>query len=141
LNPADHTTAVNPALLSSVIASLAGTTVAGATNWSAETSGLYTTVVTSVPVLLNIPAGVKAVVRGCATMVNTSTPTTPVQFGVAIFNTSGPTLIQGNRIITQSSQDIEIIITGPFNSYLVMSTTAAPAGSSVVSSALTVVTY
>jgi hypothetical protein len=141
LNPADHTTAVNPALLASVIAGLASPTVAGFTNYSGEATGAYSNIISGAAVTINLPSGVKALVRASVTMVNTSTPASPVQFGIAVFNNTGPTLLQGNRSITQSSQTMEIILVGPITSALTLVSTAVPAGAAVVSSALTIVTY
>lgn len=141
LDSTDHSTAVNPALLASVISALAGTSVAGFTTNAGEATNLYTNIVSASPTSVVLAAGEQALVRATLTMLNTATPATPVQFGMAIFNTTGPTIIQGNRSITQSQQTIDVLLTGPLNIQIALASTAVPSGATVNSSSLTVTTF
>jgi hypothetical protein len=134
LDPADHTTAVNPALLADVISSLAATSVSGAASYTAVSTGLYTNIISGAILPIAIPSGESILVHAHVTMVNTTTPGTPVQFGMAIFNTAGSgTIIQGDQSITQSQQSMSIIIAGPLTTSLALLTTAVPSGAAVVS--------
>jgi hypothetical protein len=134
LNPLDHATAVNPALLASVISSLAATSVSGVSTYTAVSTGLYTNIISGAILAVAIPSGQSLLVHAHVTMVNTTTPGTPVQFGMAIFNTAGSgTIIQGDQSITQSQQSMSIIIAGPLTTSLALLTTAVPSGSAVLS--------
>jgi hypothetical protein len=134
LNPADHSTAVNPALLANVISALSGTTVSGVSTYTAVSTGLYTNIISGALLSVNIPSGESLLVHAHVTMVNTTTPTTPVAFGMAIFNTAGSgTIIQGDQTMTQSQQSMSIIIAGPLTTNLALLTTAVPSGSAVLS--------
>jgi hypothetical protein len=134
LDPTDHSTAVNPALLSSVISSLAATSVSGVSNYTAVSTGLYTNIISGAILAVNIPSGESLLVHAHVTMVNTTTPLTPVAFGMAIFNAAGSgTIIQGDQEMTQSQQSMSIIIAGPLTTNLALLTTAVPSGSAVLS--------
>jgi len=134
LDPSDHSTAVNPALLAAVIDSLAATSVSGVSTYTAVSTGLYTNIISGAVLAVNIPSGESLLVHAHATMVNTSTPLTPVAFGMAIFNTAGSgTIIQGDQSMTQSQQSMSIIINGPLVTSLALLTTAVPSGSAVLS--------
>lgn len=134
LDPTDHSTAVNPALLASVVAALAGTTVSGVSTYTAVSTGLYTNIISGAILAVAIPSGESLLVRAHVTMVNTTTPLTPVAFGMAIFNTAGSgTIIQGDQSMTQSQQTMDIIIAGPLTTSLALLTTAVPSGAAVLS--------
>ena len=134
LDPTDHSTAVNPALLASVIAGLSAGSVSGTSNYTAVSTGLYTNIVSGAVLAVNIPSGESILVHAHVTMVNTTTPTTPVSFGMAVFNAAGSgTIIQGDQTMTQSQQSMSIIIAGPLVTNLALLTTAVPSGSAVLS--------
>lgn len=134
LDPSDHTTAVNPALLGAVIASLSAGSVSGVSTYTAVSTGLYTNIISGAVLAVNIPSGESILVHAHVTMVNTTTPTTPVSFGMAVFNAAGSgTIIQGDQTMTQSQQSMSIIIAGPLVTNLALLTTAVPSGSAVLS--------
>ena len=139
LNSADHSTAVNPALLANVIAALAGTTITGVSSYTAVSTALYTNVVSGALLAVSIPSGHSFLIQASATMVNTSTPGTPVEFGIAVFNATTSTIVQGNQQMTQSQQSMSFLLAGPLTANLSLVTTAIPSGSAVLSYSLSAV--
>ena len=138
-DPADTTHAASPAVVAKALETLVTADVNGVSNYTPETAADYSALIgaTSTPVLL--AAGQKALVQVSATMVDGTTPTTQVPFGLGVFE--GATLLKGNRLISQCNQSMTFIITGPINSALTLATTAVPAGSTVQSYSLSVIAF
>lgn len=140
LDPTDHSTAVNPALLAAVIAGLSAGSVSGTSNYTPVATGLYTNILSGV-LPVNLSSGESMLVHAHVTMVNTTTPGTPVEFGIAVFNTAGSgTIVQGDQLMTQSQQAMTLVIAGPLVTNLALLTTAVPSGSAVVSYGLVALT-
>jgi hypothetical protein len=140
LDPTDHTSAVTPALLASVVDALSGAAVSGFNNYSPAPTANYSNIVSASPVPVSLAAGQSALVLANITMLNTSTPLTPVAFGMAVFNNSAA-LIQGDQSATQSQRSMSFILTGPLTTSLVLTSTAVPSGASITASGLQVIVF
>jgi hypothetical protein len=141
LDPSDASTAVSPALLASVVDALAGANVVGATNYSPEATAVYSNIVSSAPLAIELAAGQQALVRADITMLNTATPLTATDFAMAVFKQTGASLLMGNRRITQNQQSMDFILTGPYNDGIVLTSSPPDSGVSIVSYGLTAVIY
>jgi hypothetical protein len=140
LDPTDHTSAVTPALLASVVDALSGAAVSGFNNYAPAPTANYSNIVSASPVPVSLAAGQSALVLANITMLNTSTPLTPVAFGMAVFNNSAA-LIQGDQSATQSQRSMSFILQGPLTTSLVLTSTAVPSGASITASGLQVIVF
>ena len=138
LDPSDDATAVTPKLLSSVLSGLGGS-VMGAGSSNGESDAAYTNVLSTTALALALTATQKALVIGEVEVVNT-TPATPSNFGVAVFNTSNVKLYS-SRQVTQNKQPVVFILNGPMSTNISLVTTTLAGGDSVTSSFLSAVIY
>jgi hypothetical protein len=136
-DPNDDTHAASPAVIAKALETLVLPSIANASNYTGEVSTDYTTPIGSTTTAIVLASGEQALVRGTVTMVDGTTPLTPVAFGVAVFDAT-PSVVKANRKITQSSQMIEFMLNGPVNTALTLVTTAVPAGATVQSYSFTV---
>lgn len=136
LNPTDATTAVTPKLLSSVISDLAGGSITGGQSYSGEADASYTNTVPTTAVTLDLASGEKAVVIANITVQDPIAPATAQQYGMAVFSSSGSARLQSNKSITQNSQTMIFVLTGPFTDALVLKTTALTGTVAVASQSL-----
>ena len=138
LDSSDDATAVTPKLLSSVLSGLGGS-VMGAGSSNGESDAAYTNVLSTTALALALTATQKALVIGEVEVVNT-TPATPSNFGVAVFNTSNVKLYS-SRQVTQNKQPVVFILNGPMSTNISLVTTTLAGGDSVTSSFLSAVIY
>ena len=131
LNPADTSSAVTPALLATVLGS-SSTISAGSS--TGEADGLYTNALVSTQITVNIAAGEKLLILADVVVLNDTTPATPIEFGIAVFNTTGAALWKQKKV-TQSQQTIVGILNGPLTANIGIATTAIP-GSTVHAASL-----
>lgn len=132
-DPTNATEALTPAALAVALAGVAAGSTTGASNFSGEADAAYTNTIAGTPLAVELAAGKKAIVHAEVTVVDGTTPLTPIAFGIAIFN-AVPARIRADRKITQSKQVLSFLIEGPIaaSTWAVL-TTALPVGSSVVS--------
>jgi hypothetical protein len=135
-DPSNATEALTPAALAVALASLSSGAATGASNYTGEADADYTNTIAGSALAFELAAGKKAIIHAEVTMVDGTTPLTPVAFGMAIFN-STPTRVRADRKLTQSKQVMSFLIEGPIaaTTYAIL-TTAIPAGASVVSYSL-----
>lgn len=138
-NPADNTTAASPAVVAQALSSLVLPQVNGASAYIGEADADYTNTISGSAVAINIAAGEKAIVYAEVTMLDPALPTDPVLFGMAVFSAT-PTRIKANRKVNQCTQNMSFTVDGPINSNLAIVTTAIPAGATVVSYSLWIMT-
>lgn len=138
LSSTDDTTAVTPKLLASVLSGLGGS-VMGAGSSNGESDAAYTNVLSTAALGLTLTATQKALIIGEVEVVN-ATPSTPSNFGVAVFNTSNVKLYS-SRQVTQNKQPVVFILNGPMSTNISLVTTALAGGDSVTSSFLSAVIY
>lgn len=138
-NPADDTSAVTPKMLATALSG-SGTTLLAAGSSNGEADALYNNVITTTAVTIAALAGDTTLVVAEVEVVNATTPTTPVAYGVAVFASSGVKLY-GSKIITQSKQSISFAFTGALSSNISVVTTALPAGSSVTTANLAAMVF
>jgi hypothetical protein len=138
LDSGDDATAVTPKLLASVLTGLGGTMMgAGSSNGEADAS--YTNILSTTALTLNLTASQRALVIGEVEVVNT-TPTTPSNFAVGVFNSSVVKLY-GSKKVTQNKQTVLFVISGAVSTSVSLVTTALDAGDSVTSSFLAAIIY
>ena len=140
MDGADRATAVTPALLAAVVASLAGAEVAGGQTYTGEADSAYSNILSAPAVSLNLAAGESALVHAEVTIVDSVTPASVVQYGLAVFNTSQLRL-QSNRSVSQNQQSMTFLITGPVAYGLALVTTTLPSNSVVASTSLTAIVF
>lgn len=138
-DPDDNENAATPAVVAAALASLQGATATGVSSFTAEVSTDYSNIIGATAQPLTLLAGEKALIMAEATMLNSTTPLTPVDFGIAVFNSTS--MLQGNKRMTQSSQQLTFLINGPYNDTVGLATTAVPAGSTVTSYGLAVIKF
>lgn len=136
LDPGDVTTAVTPKLLSSVIADLAGGSLSGGQSYSGEADASYTDTVATTAILLDIPSGESVLVIANVTVQDSATPAAAQRYGMAVFSSTGAARLQSNKSITQNSQTMIFILSGPFTDGLVLKTTALTGTVAVASQSL-----
>lgn len=134
-NPADVATAMTPAAVAVALATVNTSTVVGASSYAGEADAAYTNNISGSNIAVDIPAGRKLIVHAEVTMLDGVDPTLPIAFGLAVFN-STPAKVKSNRIVSQCTQQMSFVLDGPLNTTLSISTTAIPAGSSVISYSL-----
>ena len=127
----DTTSAVTPALLA---AALGGTDTYFGGSSTGEADGLYTNALLTTQITVNVPSGKKLLLIGDVIILNDSTPATPIEFGIAVFNTSGAALWKQKKA-TQSQQTILGVVSGPINATIGIATTALT-GATVQSASL-----
>lgn len=137
LDSGDDGTAVTPKLLASVIASLGGQ-ILGAGASTGESDASYSNVISTSGISLNLSATQKALIIGEVEV--TDGTTTPVAFGVAVFNSSNVKLY-GSKITTQGKQSVLFMVTGAVNTSISLVTTALSGSASVSSAFLAAVVY
>ncbi len=132
-DPLITTQALTPAALAVALATLGSSSAVGANAYIGESDADYTNIISASAMAIDLAVGKKAIVYVEATILNNTTPLTPVDFGIAVFNSSG-VRIKSNRKQTQSTQTMSFLIEGPVASTnFVLRTTVVPAGSSLVS--------
>jgi hypothetical protein len=137
-NPLIDNQVLTPAALAVALSSISSASAVGANNYTGEADASYTTAIGGSALSIELAAGKKALVFAEVTMVDGTTPLTPVAFGMAIFNAT-PTRIKADRKITQSKQNMAFLIEGPITATTwSIVTTAIPAGASVVSYSLAI---
>lgn len=138
-DPNDNTNAATPAVVAAAIDAIGGATLSGVSSFTAEVSTDYTNIIGATGTSVVLEAGQKALIMAEATILNSTTPLTPVDFGIAVFSSTA--MLQGNKKMTQSSQQVTFVLNGPFNDTVILATTAVPAGSTVVSYGLAAVIF
>lgn len=139
LDSNDDVNAVTPKLLSSAISTLSAAVVgAGSTNGEADAS--YTNILSTTGISVNLSSTQKALVIGEIQMMDGTTPSSPVAFGVAVFNATNVKLY-GSKTATQSKQAFSFLLTGPINTTISIATTAVPSGASITTSELAAVIF
>jgi hypothetical protein len=139
-DPLDNTTAATPAVVALALESLVTADVLSASSYNGEIDADYTNLISGSNVAVTLGTGQKALVSAEVVMVDGTTPLTPVAFGIGVFSTA-PARINSNRKVTQSIQNMQFTIVGPFTGTLGIATTAVPVGASVTSYSLNVVTF
>ncbi len=134
LNAADDSSAVTPALLAAALGGT-GNAVAGAS--TGEGDGLYTNIVSSTAVSVNLAAGQKIIFIGEVSVTDNAAPLTPVAYGVGVFDAAGVKRY-GSKIITQSKQAIVGFMSGPYVGTIAITTTAIPSGSTLQGATLAI---
>lgn len=137
-NPSDNTSIATPAVVAAALATMPAVDVLGSSSYIGESDGDYTNVISGSGTAVSLGSGEKALVYAEVTMVDSTNPEVPVQFGLAVFN-SAPAKVSSNRSITQSTQSMMFIVNGPLNTTLSIATTPVPSGASVTSYSLVVV--
>lgn len=132
LDDDDTTSIVTPALLAAVLGSTDAITVSGASSYTGEADGLYTNSLSSTITAVDLADGERAIVHAEATCLDGTTPTTPVPFGIGVFNALGAK-IQSNKIISQCQQSMTFFIEGPVTTTLALNTTAVPGTATLIS--------
>lgn len=138
-DPLDTSTAMTPASTQTALETLPLPLPTHASNYTPETPTDYDTPVSGASMSLTLATGQSAIINADVTMVDGTTPLTPVAFAMGIFN--GTTLIKGNRKITQSQQSMSIQVNGPLSATIAVATTPPPSGSTVQGYSLTVTKY
>lgn len=138
-NPADNVNAATPAVVAQALSALVLPQINGASAYIGEADADYVNTISGSAVAINIAAGEKAIVYAEVTMLDPALPTDPVHFGMAVFSAT-PTRIKANRKVNQATQNMSFTIDGPINSNLAIVTTAIPAGATVVSYSLWIIT-
>ena len=138
-DPLDTSTAMTPAAVQTALETLPLPLPTNANNYTPESTTDYDTPVSGASIALTLATGQSAIINADVTMVDGTTPLTPIAFGMGIFN--GATLIKGNRKITQSQQSMTIVVAGPLSATIAVATTAPPVGSTVQGYSLTVTKY
>lgn len=136
-DPDDDTHAASPAVIAKALETLVLPSVAHVSNYTGETSSDYTNPVGSTTTSLILASGETALVRAMVTMVDGTTPLTPVAFGMAVIDAT-PSVVKANRKVTQNVQMMEFLMTGPVNTALTVFTTVLPAGATIQSYSFTV---
>ena len=139
-DPTDNTTAATPAVVALALESVVVAAVSGASSYNGEIDADYTNLISGSAVSITLAAGEKALVSAEVVMVDGTTPLVPVAFGLGVFSTA-PARINSNRKVSQSIQNMQFVISGPLTTSLGIATTAVPAGASVTSYSLNVVTF
>lgn len=139
-NPADNTTAATPAVVALALESVVSADVLSASSYNGEVDADYTNLISGSNVAVTLESGQKALVSAEVVMVDGTTPLTPVAYGIGVFSTA-PARINSNRKVSQSIQNMQFMIVGPFTGTLGIATTAVPVGASVTSYSLNVVTF
>lgn len=139
-DPNDDTSIATPAVVAKALETLVVSDVAGVSSYTGEVTSDYTNIIgaTATPILL-LP-GDSALIYAEVTVVDGTTPLTPVAFGLAVFD-GAATMLRGNRKITQSNQAMSFILTGPINTSLTIVSTALPAGATMQSYSLSITKF
>lgn len=111
-DPLDDAKVATPAVVAAGMATIAAPTVTGADSYSGEADGDYVNNIGGSLTAVDIPAGRKAIVYAEVTVIDGGAPLTPVDFGIAVFNTT-PTKIKSNKKMTQSQQSMSFVVAGP----------------------------
>lgn len=135
-DPTDDINAISPAYLDMVLSGISKVAVTSVSYTLAEMFADYSNAIGGTAQSLVLAAGQKALIIAEATMLNTTTPATPVNFGIGVLSASA--VVGGNKKMTQSQQSLSFLVNGPFNDTLALATTAIPSGSTVISYGLTV---
>lgn len=139
LSSTDDTTAVTPKLLSTALSGLgAAVSAAGSTNGEADAS--YSNIMSTTAITLNLSSTQKALIIGEVQMMDGTTPTSPVNFGVSVFNSTNVKLY-GSKSAAQSKQTFLFLITGPVSTTISIATTAIPSGASITTSELAAIVF
>lgn len=139
INSADDSSAVTPKMLAAALGASGGA-VLGAGSSTGESDAAYNNVLSSTAITLSLTAGQKAIVIGEVEAVNTA-PTTPSNFGVGVFNSSGVKLYASRKVV-QNKQVVVFMITGAMASTNIsLVTTALDAADSITSSFLSAVVF
>ena len=134
----NETQAMTPAATQVALDTLRFPDAVGVSSYSGEADGDYTNIISASSTPVVLLDGQKALVLAHVTMLDGSAPLTPVDFGIAIFD-SAAVKIASNKKMNQSSQSLMFYVTGPIASITwALATTAIPGGSSVVSYSLTI---
>lgn len=136
-DPLDDVNAVSPAYLDMVLTGISKVSIASTSYSLSEMFADYSNAIGGTAQSLVLTTGQKAFILAEATMLNASTPATPVNFGIGVLSASA--VIGGNKKMTQSQQSITFMLTGPFNDTIALATTAVPSGSTVISYGLTAI--
>lgn len=131
--------AVTPAYLNMALGSLVLPDINGSDSFTAESDATYTNVISGSAVAITLAAGEKALVTAEVTMLDGTTPTTPVPFALAVFNASSVKQ-KGNKLISQCQQSLTFVATGPISTSFTIATSAVPGTASVVSYGLSIMT-
>lgn len=107
-------------------------------SYTGESDASYTNIVTSTPVALTLDSGESVIVLAEVTMLDGTTPETPVNYACALLNGAG-VKYYGNKLMTQSKQSIATVVKGPVTDTIALATTAVPTGASVVGQQLLVI--
>lgn len=132
LSVLDTNSAVTPALLAAVLDTITGPTLQNYDSYIGEAIGVYTNVLATTNITLNLLAGETALVLGTVTMTDTVTPTNVVNFALALLNTT-PALVRGNKTMPQCQQTISTVIVGPSTATIRLATSAIPVNGAVQS--------
>lgn len=134
VDSADVQKAVTPALLAAALGGV-GQAAAIAGSGTGEADALYTNIISTTTVTVDLAAGEKAMLLGEVTILDGTAPLTPVAFGIGVFDAANVKRHAGKKM-TQSSQSILGFINGPYSGALTIVTTAVPAGATVQSAFL-----
>lgn len=138
LDPDDDDSAVTPALLAAVLDTLGAVTVLGGTTYTGEIDADYVDEISSSTVAINLAAGEKAILFATVTAKDGTTPSTPVEYGIGVFDLSSVSVVK-NNIIPQCTQTISTVLTGPIITSYKIITTDIPATASVIGSGLWII--
>lgn len=122
-NAGDSTSAVSPAGIAAVVASLSttGGAIVGSGFQSALSAASYTTNVPALTTIVSIPAGKTLSFDLYIEVYDTAAPTVPSSFAVGLFN--GASLLTGNSQIPSSSRNLKYVISGPLSATITVNTT------------------
>lgn len=138
LDDTDDTTATTPKVVDKAIANLIK--LIGSGTISAEADSEYTNALTGTATTLEIESGKQALILAEATVVDSTAPTTPIEWGLGIFDNNSNKLY-GAKKIAQIKQTAVLVIQGPQISVpITLATTDLGTNGSVISKQLRVLT-
>lgn len=136
LNLADDTKAATPAYVAAAMGNNINDAAGSATG---EADAAYTNILSGTAINVTLAAGEKALVQGVAVVLNDTTPDTPYNYGLAVFDAGGVKRI-ANKKCNQSNQTIMGVLTGPLGPTTIsLVTTDIAAGNTLQSSFLSLI--
>lgn len=128
-NSTDTTSAVTPAGVNAVIASVNSNTITGTSSFTAAPLSAYTNILSSTTANVTLSATQKALIVASVSVQDTAS--TPQPWGFGVFK--GTSLVQGLQATPTGSQTIQCMITGPLTTTTIgLATTALPSTATVI---------
>jgi hypothetical protein len=137
-NAADSSSAVSPAGINAVVATLAGGQVFGSGSLSPLAAASYTTAIPGLTASFSLAAGKTALVDIFVEVLDTTTPTNIPTFGIGLFN--GASLVSGIGLVQGNVRVLKTKLVGPITASLSVSSTTLGGTEAVQSSYITVLT-